>query len=192
MSAQHRASSPSNTNRAISDMVREGVVETIDLDTGAAVVRVGDILIPPCTWSMSVGDTTIWVPLTVGQPVTVVCPEGDIERAFISGSLPSSAMPPLCLGDKVGIRFKDGATIIYDPAEQLLQIELPGQATILAPAGVTIEADVTIEGNVSVNGDITSTGTVTGEADVIGADKSLKGHKHLGVTAGSAVSGAPQ
>lgn len=192
MSAQHRASSPSNTNRAIADLVREGVVESIDLAAGTAVVRIGEILTPPCSWSMAVGDTTIWLPLCVGQPVTVVCPEGDIERAYISGSLPSKTMPPLGMGEQVAIRFKDGAIITYDPAEQLLKLQLTGQATVLAPSGVSIEGDVTIEGNVTVNGDVSSTGTVTGDTDVIGGGKSLKGHKHTGVATGPAVTGAPQ
>ena len=186
MSAQHRASSPSNTNRAISDLVREGVVESVDSNTGTAIVRIGEILTPPCSWSMSVGDTTIWLPLSIGQPVTVTCPEGDIERAYISGSLPSNTMPPLCLGEQVAIRFKDGAIITYDPNAQLLKLELPGQVTVQAPSGVSIEADVTIDGDVTVSG------TITGNTDVIGGGKSLKGHKHTGVAAGSAVTGAPQ
>lgn len=192
MHGNQRAATPSNTDRAISDLVREGVVESVDLNAGTAIVRIGDILTPPCSWSMSVGDTSIWIPLAVAQPVLVCCPEGDIERAFISGSLPTTAMPPLALGEKVGIKFKDGALITYDPAAQMLQIELPGQATIIAPSGVSIEADVTLQGDLSVSGDVSCAGTVTGSSDVIGGGKSLKGHKHTGVAAGSALSGAPQ
>ena len=185
------ASTPANTDRAISDLVREGVVETVNPD-GTAVVRIGEILTPPCNWSMSVGDTTIWLPPTIGQPVVVACPEGDIERACIIGSLPSTAMPPLKLGNKVAIRFKDGALITYDPDAQLLQVDLPGQATVIAPSGVTLQADVTIDGDVSITGDMDCSGTVTASTDVIGGGKSLKSHRHTGVTAGSAVSGAPQ
>lgn len=188
-----RSASPSaNTDRAISDLVREGVVETVDTAKGTAVVRIGDILTPPCPWSMAVGDTTIWIPLTVGQSVTVCCPEGDIERAFITGSLPSSSMPPLGLGNQVAIRFKDGATIAYDPDVRQLSVSLPGEAIIIAPSGMTLQADVTIEGDVTVSGDVACAGTVTGTADVVGAGKSLKGHRHTGVTAGSGVTGAPQ
>lgn len=191
MPVHQSASTPSNTDRAICDLVREGVVESVSPD-GTAVVRIGEILTPSCSWSMSVGDTTVWLPLTVGQPVIVVCPEGDIERACIIGSLPSEIMPPLALGKQVAIRFSDGATIVYDPDAQQLQIDLPGQATLIAPSGLTLQADVNIEGDVSITGDVDCSGTVTASTDVVGGGKSLKGHRHTGVTAGSAVSGAPQ
>lgn len=191
MPGYQSASTRSNTDRAISDLVREGVVESVNPD-GTAVVRIGEILTPACSWSMSVGDTTVWLPLTVGQPVIVACPEGDIERACIIGSLPCEAMPPLNLGNKVAIRFSDGATISYDPDAQQMQIDLPGQATLIAPSGLTLQADVTIEGDVSITGDVDCSGTVTASTDVVGSGKSLKGHRHTGVTAGSAVSGAPQ
>ncbi|WP_292042591.1 MULTISPECIES: phage baseplate assembly protein V [unclassified Brevundimonas] len=192
MTRAARPSAAADTDRAISDLVREGVVAAVDLDQGTAVVRIGDIETPPCQWAQSVGDTTIWIPLTVGQPVTVICPEGDIERAYISGSLPSTAMPPLNLGNKVALQFKDGALIAYDPSANLLQLDLPGRATLIAPSGVAIEADLAITGHVSVTGDISSTGTVSAETDVVGAGKSLKGHKHTGVQTGSGISGAPQ
>lgn len=192
MSRNPRASTSAETNRALADLVRDGVVESIDLDAGKAIVRLGDILTPPCDWSMSVGDTTIWNPPTVGQPVIIICPEGDIERAYISSSLPSSQMAPLFMGAKVAIRFKDGSLLSYDPDASELRFELIGKAALVVPDGLSIEADVAITGNVSLEGDLTGTGTLTGQQDVIGAGKSLKSHKHTGVTAGSAVSGAPQ
>lgn len=186
MSRPSRASSTAETHRALADLVREGVVESVDLHTGKAIVRMGDILTPLIDWSMSVGDTTIWNPPTVGQPVTVTCPEGDIERAFISSSLPSSQMAPLFMGAKVAIRFKDGSLLSYDPDAGELRFDLAGKASVIAPSGLSIEADVTITGNLNASG------TVTGDQDVIGAGKSLKSHRHTGVQAGSAVSGPPQ
>lgn len=126
MSRPARPANRTDADRAIIDLVREGVIESVDLDAGKAVVRLGEILTPPIDWRMQVGDTTIWLPPTVGQPVTVTCPEGDIERAYISGGLPSSQMAPLFLGVKVGIRFKDGALITYDPEAKKLSFQLPG------------------------------------------------------------------
>ena len=52
---------------------------------------------------------------------------------------------------------------------------------------MTLDAD-----QVEITGDLNVAGTVTAGTDVVGAGKSLKGHKHIGVTAGSAVSGAPE
>ncbi len=69
---------------------------------------------------------------------------------------------------------------------------LPADIHILAPSGARLEADVVINGDVQVNGDLKASGVVTGDTDVVFDGKSAKGHKHTGVTAGSAVSGEPQ
>ncbi|MNJ30283.1 Phage-related baseplate assembly protein [compost metagenome] len=192
MSRPARPASGADTDRAISDLVREGVVESVDLAAGKAIVRLGDLFTPPIDWIMPVGDTTIWIAPTKGQPVTVTCPEGDIERAYISGSLPSSQMAPLFLGVSVGIRFKDGAIITYDPEAQKLQLQLTGAAELVAPEGLAIKADVAIEGDVRVQGDLKATGTVTGDEDVVFAGKSAKTHTHGGVAAGTGTSGPPR
>lgn len=198
MSRPARPANRTDAHRALADLAREGVVDSVDLDAGKAVVRLGEILTPPIDWRMWVGDTTIWLPPTVGQPVTVTSPEGDIERAYISGGLSSSQMAPLFLGMKVGIRFKDGALITYDPEAKKLSFQLPGEAEITAPAGVKLFADTDIEGDVSIKGDVSiegglvATKVVEGKNDVIGGGKSLKGHRHTGVQGGSSISGAPQ
>ena len=195
MSRPVRPAARATADRAIADLEREGVVESVDADAGKAIVRLGEILTPPIDWNMWVGDTTIWLPPTEGQPVTVTCPEGDIERAYISGSLPSSQMAPLFLGVKVGIRFKDGALITYDPEAKKLTFQLPGEAEITAPQGVKlyadtdIEGDVTIKGNVSIDGGLVATKVVEGKEDVLGGGKSLKGHKHPN---GNPFTGSPQ
>ena len=192
MNPAARPAAAASTDRAIADLVREGVVDSVDLIAGKAIVRLGDLFTPPIDWVMPVGDTTIWIPPTKDQPVTVTCPEGDIERAFISGSLPSSQMAPLFLGASVGIRFKDGAIITYDPEAQKLQLQLTGAAELVAPDGLTIKADIAIEGDVAIQGGLKATGVVEGEEDVVFAGKSAKAHTHGGVTAGTAFSGAPR
>lgn len=175
--------------------MREGVIESVDLEAGKAIVRLGEILTPPIDWRMPVGDTTIWMAPTKGQPVTVTCPEGDIERAFICGSLPSSQMAPLFMGAKVAIRFKDGALILYDPDAKALHLQLTGSAEITAPGGVSIEANVTVHGDLSVLGDVAvdggvgAAGKITSDDDVVGGGKSLKGHRHPN---GNPLTGAPQ
>lgn len=192
MNPAARPAAAAATDRAIADLVREGVVDSVDLIAGKAIVRLGDLFTPPIDWAMAVGDTTIWIAPTAGQPVTVTCPEGDIERAFISCSLPSSQMAPLFLGASVGIRFKDGALITYDPEAQKLQLQLTGAAELVAPDGLTIKADVNIEGDVAIQGGLKASGVVEGEEDVVFAGKSAKAHTHGGVTAGTAFSGAPR
>ena len=87
----------------------------------------------------------------------------------------------------------DGATIAYNHVTHALTASLPegGSVTIDAPGGTTVNGPVTINGPLAVNDDVMISGTATAGTDVIGGGKSLKGHKHGGVQAGSAQSGAP-
>lgn len=179
-----------DTDRLIGDLLRVGRVESVDLEAGKAVVSFGDQTTPPSDWLMPVGDTTVWLPPTVGQQVLVICPEGDVEQAVILNGLPSSAFAPLFLGLKNAIRFADGAQVSYDPEAEELDVSTPGRATITAPGGVTINGDATIAGDVAISGDVSVARTLTADDDVVASGKSLKTHKHTGGTI-SGQTGAP-
>lgn len=179
-------SSRADSERAIALIAREGVIDSVDLDAGKVVVKLGDGVTPPIDWMMAVGDTTIWIPPTRGQQVSVITPEGDVERAYVIGGLPSSEMAPLFLGLKNAVRFKDQSVVAYDPESNELNCDLIGAMKITVPNGLHIDGDVTITGNAQVDRTLTAT------TDVVGAGKSLKGHRHLGVQTGPGVSGAPQ
>jgi phage baseplate assembly protein V len=183
--SSQRRPAGAETDRAISDLLRVGVIAVVDADAGKVQVDFGELRTPPIDWLMPVGDVTVWILPTVGQQVAVATPEGDLEQAFVLGGLPSSAMAPLFLGEKTAIRFADGATVTYDPAAGL-SIETPGAVVITAADGVTINADLTVQGDVQVSK------TLTAQTDVVGGGKSLKTHKHTGVTTGGGLSGAPQ
>lgn len=180
----HSAPSPErpDADRAIGDLLRLGVVRSVDLDAGKVVVAIGDQETPPSDWLMTVGDTTVWIPPTVGQQVLVLCPEADVDQAIVLNGLPSSAFSALFLGLKAAIRFADGAQVDYDPEAAALRVQTPGKVTVVAPGGVAIEGDVGIVGDLSVDGNVSATGTANAAVDVVGAGKSLKGHKHTGGT----------
>ena len=192
MSRTARPSKSAATDRAIADLVREGVVERVDLDKGLAVVVIGDITTPPIPWLAPAGDLKIWAPPTVGEQVTVLSPEADLERAVITGSLPSTAFAPLFLGKTFGFEICGEAVFTYDPEAKALKVELPGTAELIAPEGLTIKANVAIEGDVSIEGGLVATKVVEGKEDVVGAGKSLKGHTHSGVSSGTSFSGPPR
>lgn len=177
------------TDRTIGELVRVGVIESVDLDAGKAVVRFGEQTTPPIDWLMPVGDTTLWIPPTEGQQVAVIAPEGDADQGFIVGGLPSSAMAPLFLGLKNAIRFKDGAQLSYDPDAGDLDVTAVANIRITGPAGIALDGDVAITGKLDVSDDIHTPGTITGDTDVVAAGKSGKGHKH---PAGSPLTGLPQ
>lgn len=174
------------TDLTIGNLARVGVIESVDLAAGKAIVSFGEERTPPIDWLMSAGDTKIWLPPTVGEQVQVIAPEGDIEQAVIIGGLPSSVFAPLFLGAAVAIRFKDGAVIKYDPETSSLVLDLPGDATVTAPGGIRLVGDVEIQGKLHATGQIKS------GADVIADKVSLKNHAHTKVQAGSSLSGPPQ
>lgn len=122
-------------------------------------------------------------------------PEGDLANGLVILGLYSDANPPPSnTPDVVQIDMPDGATIAYDHAAHALAVTLPagGTATIAPPpGGATINGPVTINGPLAVNDDVSITGTATAADDVIGGGKSLKGHKHGNVQAGTSQTGAP-
>jgi phage baseplate assembly protein V len=179
----------------IGELIRYGVVDKVDHSTGKIVVRVGEILTDDVRWLHAAsGDTRIWSPPSIGEQVLLLAPEGDVAGAIALRGVHCNTFPPAGDSTRELIRFADGAVIAYDPESHTLEAILPAGATvsIVAPGGVTIDADVRITGDLVVDGDISSSGTVTGDVDVVGAGKSLKGHKHLGVQTGGGVSGIPQ
>lgn len=65
--------------------------------------------------------------------------------------------------------------------------------SIISGSNLTINSpNINITGNITHTGNLTTSGTITGKTDVIASSISGKEHKHGGVTAGSASTGAPQ
>lgn len=181
------ARAPNNeTMRQLAQIILEGVIVSVDLDAGKSCVRIGETLSPALDWLMPVGDTSIWMPPTQGASCVVLCPEADLERGLILNGLPSSAYAALFKGTTNAIRFADGALLSYDPEASDLSFSLPGSLNITAPSGIKITGDIELAGNLK------STGTINADQDVLAAGISLKDHVHTGVSAGSAVSGAPK
>jgi hypothetical protein len=103
----------------------------------------------------------------------------------------------------VQLRSDDGlAFVSINPSSHEVKIQTSGDLTV----GVTGAVNVTVGGNMTVtaqqislngvtidtSGNVSSPATITGTTDVVGGSKSLKGHKHTGVTTGSGVTGTPQ
>jgi phage baseplate assembly protein V len=181
---------PTDIQRLIGDLAREGTVVSVDLDAGTARVQFADDLTTgDIPWLASrAGSTRTWSPPAIGEQVVVLAPEADTARGIIIGSLSSDAHPHPANDDSTLTEYQDRARIGYDPRTHTLTAILPAGAT------VRIDADggLSFKGDLAVDGDIHATGTVTGDADVVGGGKSLKGHVHTKVQAGGAISGPPQ
>lgn len=170
-------------NGLIGQLIRKGVIKSVDLAAGLAVIESGEIVSPPLPWVEAyAGLFRSWSPPSEGEQVVLLCPEGDIEGGIILRGLTSDQFP----------KPSDTADHSIHGADGLIFTLTPAGLQIVAPEGVEITADVTITGNVAVTGDITASGTVTGNADAVGGGISLKGHTHSGVAAGTASTGGPQ
>lgn len=182
-----RMSEPADFPRLLGDLLTIGIVASVDLAAGEAVVDVGDIRLPGVKWTTArAGAARIWCPPVVGEQVLVASPEGDLEGGLIVASLSYQRFPSPAGDASTVIAFEDGTTIGYDPgAAELAAIVAGGTARISAPGGITLIGPLTIEGDVEIAGKLDATG------DVVGAGKSLKDHKHTGVAAGQALSGPP-
>lgn len=172
----------------VRDLVRLGVVHSVDLASARCVVDLGDGLITgPIPWTAArAGALKIWTPPTPGEQLLVFAPEGDLERAVAGPSLFCNANAAPAADARTHIQFPDGATVSYDPAAGVLDVTVISQVLITAPTGVSIKGKVVIEGDVEVEGKIHTTG------DVLADKVSLQGHKHTAVTVGTGISGPPQ
>jgi phage baseplate assembly protein gpV len=127
------------------------------------------VVSPALHWLEGAGAWRTWSPPSVGEQVIVLSPEGDIAGAVLLRGLYSPAFP------KIGA---DAHPRIDGPS---------GLSIVLTENGVTITAP----GGIAITGDVSITGQLTASVDVVGGGKSLKGHKHSGVQAGGAQTGAP-
>lgn len=171
------------------ELIRFGTVASVDLAAGRCVVLIDeDLETPPIRWlAPRMGETMAWLPPSVGEQVAVLCPAGEVAGGVVVGGMTSNTHPAPATTAAPLIRFADGAALTYDPDAHQLTFALPDGATMAIEA----TGGLTIDGPVSINGDTIVTGTLTASTDVVGGGKSLKDHKHSGVSAGGAQTGAP-
>jgi phage baseplate assembly protein V len=181
---------PTDAQRLIGDLIREGTVVSVDLNAGTARVELADDLVTgDIPWLCGrAGKTRVWSPPAIDEQVTILCPEGDAGRAVIIGSLSSDAHPHAANDGSTRIDFEDGTWIGYDPGTGELTAHLvsSGRATIIALGGIRLTGPLTIEGDIDLQGGMNATG------DVVAGGKSLQTHTHTGVQAGGAFSGPPR
>lgn len=175
-------------------LIRVAVVASVDLATGTCTVTLGDAEggddaeSPPVRWlHVRMGEIAAWAPPCVGEQGLLLCPAGELGAGVFVGGLHSGSFPPPIDEPVALIRFKDGATFSYDPDAHELLLQLPsGATTVLASDG-----GITLVGEVGIVGDVNVAGTVSASEDVIGGGKSLKNHRHSGVSSGGSQTGIP-
>lgn len=135
----------------IGDMIRLGLITSVDLGAGLAVVQAGDVVSPPCPWTELAGQFRSWRPPSVGEQVLLICPESDIAAGIIIRGLFSDSFSAPASDENHHFHGPDGLTIKLTGSG--IEIQAPG--------------DVKITGDVNVTGKITATDIITSDIDVI-------------------------
>lgn len=174
---------------------RIGVVLSVDLANARCTVRVGDanegaIETPPIRWlAMRAGETRIWSPPSIGEQVMLLCAGGELAAGVAITGIISDNFGAAGSDKTELISFADGAVLAYDPENHALNVALPDNSSVTVVAdSVRFTGNVQIDGNVQVGGNVDVADDVTAGPN----NTSLTSHRHLGVTTGMGVSGAPQ
>lgn len=187
--------SVSELERRQGNLIRLGTVVEVDHSAARCRVQTGEITTDWLPWFVPRAGAVIeWSAPSVGEQVMLLSPGGDTHGGVALRGVYSDAFPAPASSDTLHlVRFPDGAQVEYDHAAHALKATMPGGGTaeITADGGVTVNGPLTVNGDVQVNGDVGISGQAEAQVDVIGGGKSLKNHKHGGVTPGGALSGPP-
>lgn len=182
-----------DTEHMAGELLQEGTIASVNYDAGTCTVTIGELETGELPWITRAGAFSIWCPPSIDEQCAVLAAEGDLENGLVLLGIPSDRFPaPSQSPNLTQIKFPDDATLIHDHEAHAMTLDVgEGTLAISASGGVTITAPLDITGDVTITGNVSVSGTVEASTDVIGGGKSLKGHKHGGVTAGSAQTGAP-
>jgi phage baseplate assembly protein gpV len=120
-------------DRRIGAIANVGTVVAIDVGTGRARVRLGDLETAsiPVMQMRSGAVRMTWMP-SVGEQVTVLAPSGDLARAFVLGSLPI-----------------DGNAVAPSAGEPTMDL---GGGTLRVIGNLYVDGDVVVTGDVTASG----------------------------------------
>ena len=163
--------------RQMANMIRVGVVQSVDTATAGASVKIGELVTDTLPWltARAGSDRSWWAPST-GEQVVVLSPFGDFAQGIILPALYQSAhAPPASQANKALIIMKDGAQFEYDHNANRLKITLPAGAKtdLVSDGGIAFVGDLNVSGNITASEDITDhTRSMQGDRDI------YNDHKH--------------
>lgn len=133
------SSAAADLDRRVGAVLNVGTIVSIDVASGRARVRLGDLetaTIP--VMQMRSGTVRMtWMP-SVGEQVTVAAPSGDMSRAFVLGSLPI-----------------DGNAVA--PSEDAPTMDLGG-GTLRVIGDLYIDGSIQMTGGIVAQGDVVAGG----------------------------------
>ena len=138
-------------------------------------------------WNIKEGDIMPYFILTFDISSYISQGSHDVMDSNRRNNLNNGFILPFTIPNATeNLEFPSDIRIIGDRLEEG-NIDLKGNSS--QKGNVEITGDTTQKGNTTQTGNISSTGTVSATEDVKAGDKSLKNHKHSGVTKGNDTSG---
>ena len=138
-------------------------------------------------WNIKVGDIMPYFILTFDISSYISQGSYDVMDSNRRNNLNNGFILPFTIPNFTeNLEFPSDIRIIGNRLEKG-NIDLTGNSN--QKGNVEITGDTTQTGNTTQNGNISSSGTVSASQDVKAGDKSLKNHKHNGVTSGNAYTG---
>lgn len=182
-------------SRLLHNLLRYGVVASVDHVGRRCTVRSGELVTKPLRWlTYRAGDAMTWWAPSVGEQVILLCPGGDTARGTVLPALYADDAPAPVDGDTTHItQYPDGALISYAPAKHEVGVALPsgGKIVLVAPAGIDITGDTRITGALHVTDNVSVDAGIKAKDDVVAGTISLQHHKTQGVQPGTYLSGEP-
>lgn len=127
-------------SRRISNLLRVGTIESVDLESARAVARLNDDLsTPELPWLVArAHEEIVWDAPAVGEQVIVLAPMGDLEQAVILGGIYSNGFPaPSSEASKTLRIHADGGKDEYDSVTRRRRITLPADGELVVSVGDT-------------------------------------------------------
>lgn len=138
-------------------------------------------------WNIKEGDIMPYFILTFDISSYISQGSRDVMDSNRRNNLNNGFILPFTIPNATeNLEFPSDIRIIGDRLEEG-NIDLTGDSS--QKGNVEITGNTTQNGNTTQTGNISSTGTVSATEDVKAGDKSLKNHKHSGVTKGNDTSG---
>jgi len=155
--------------RRLAGMVRHGKVHSVDAAAGTIRLRIGGtdakpFLSPSVPYAQIAGGLKAHTPPTVGQQMTLICPDGNVRMGVALPMTWSNAnASPSASGEENVVTFGS------------MRIELRGDEIVISGPKVRIDADIEANGS-----------TIRHNGKEIGST-----HKHGGVVPGGGQSDVP-
>ncbi len=132
--------SQAELRRRLFNLVRQGVIESVDHASARAVVRFNEELAsPPLPWAVErAHEEIVWDAPAEGEQVLVFSPGGELAQGVILGRLYQQKYPAPSDAPKTGLRqHSDGAKEGYDAETSVKEFDLPVGATLHIKIGET-------------------------------------------------------